>query len=85
MELVQGWRERLGGTERKVEGDRGTQRVLAPLFYALGGSSIWCDWLYDLKATGGQMDELPRIRKKVHFGGIVDLYWNFGGLMCTHI
>lgn len=31
------------------------------------------------------MDELPRIRKKVHFGGIVDLYWNFGGLTCTHI
>lgn len=24
VELVQGWRERLGGTERKVEGDRGT-------------------------------------------------------------
>lgn len=57
----------------------------APLFYVLGGSSISCDRLYDLKATGGQMDEIPRIRKKVHFGGTVDLYWNFGGLLCTHI
>lgn len=82
VELVQGWRERLGETEGQIEGDRGRQRVLAPRFYV---SSISRDWLCDLKATGGQMDEIPRIRKKVHFGGTVHVYWNFGGLLCTRI
>lgn len=59
--------------------------MLAPLFYVLGGTGISCDWICDLKATGGQMDEIPRIRKKVHFGGTVDLFWNFGVLMFSHI
>lgn len=31
------------------------------------------------------MDEIPRIRKKVHFGGTVHIYWNFGVLMCTRV
>lgn len=29
------------------------------------------------------MDEIPRIRKKVHFGGMLDLYLNFAVLVCN--